>query len=89
MCVCARVYELRIVSTDKVARFLNTCVIIVVLLIIYPFIVLEMHGLKTFANSVNKTGHVVGEKLSIFTPVLCFSSQISPARTKRSLDVSS
>ena len=64
VCVCARVYALRIASTDKVARFLNTCIIIVVLLIIYPFIVLEMHGLKTFANSVNNTDQVVGEKLA-------------------------
>ena len=50
--MCARVYALRIVSTDKVARFINTCIIIVVLLIIYPFSVLEIHGLKTFASSI-------------------------------------
>ena len=31
MCVCVRVYSLRIVSVDKVLRFTNTLIIIVVI----------------------------------------------------------
>ena len=52
-CVRACARALRIVSTDKILRFINTFIIIVVTIIIYPFNVLKMQKkLRTFASSI-------------------------------------